>query len=538
MKKPSIIPFADVLSRVFFALGETVNSEHSKFFPMKRIYFLIATMLVTGICSAKEEQPKLMPLPAISPGLQFSRLFNDHMVLQRDAKVKVWGWATSGEKVAVEFAGQTKSTTTAVDGSWQVELDPMSANATGQTLTVSSASSGQKVEIKDVVIGEVWLLGGQSNMAFPFWIRSDGFDKTQVEANPQYRNIRCVTTLNGFNPDWVKLDWVHKDPQKEIPFKNEWVVFGPDCTPDWAPNFSAFGFFFAKNLYDQLKVPIGLVDTSVGGTLAHYWAPADAQKKIPVLELFFTLPIWTPGCLYNSTIWPIRNMKFRGAAFYLGENNSMTDPLSIFEPSYRAVISSWRQTFQYAEMPFLIVQTSACDDAKHLYRPGNHNLIQQDQFLIHRTTPKTGFVVTADDLHTDLHVLRKQSHGERAMRWAMAEVYAKSLPPGTKAPTWGSPAFKSLETQGSKLILHFDVMPGEELKLTGDPAGFVVAGEDKMFSEAQAELVSKTSIAVWSDKVNKPIAARFGWSSRPILNLWTASGLPLSPFRTDDWPLK
>ena len=160
---------------------------------MKRICVLIAIMLFGVPCDAKEEKPKLMPLPPIAPGLQLSRLFNDHMVLQRDTQVKVWGWAASGEKVAVEFAGQTKSATAAGDGSWQVVLDPMSASATGRTLTVRSAASSQKVEINDVLVGEVWLLGGQSNIAFPFGIRPDGFDKAQIEANPQYRDIRCLT---------------------------------------------------------------------------------------------------------------------------------------------------------------------------------------------------------------------------------------------------------------------------------------------------------------------------------------------------------
>jgi hypothetical protein len=128
---------------------------------MKRICVLIAIMLFGVPCDAKIEKPKLMPLPPIAPGLQLSRVFNDHMVLQRDTKVKVWGWAAPGEKVAVEFAGQTKSATAAGDGSWQVVLDPMSANTTGRTLTVRSVASSQKLEIKDVLVGEVWLLGGQ-----------------------------------------------------------------------------------------------------------------------------------------------------------------------------------------------------------------------------------------------------------------------------------------------------------------------------------------------------------------------------------------
>jgi len=146
-------------------------------------------------------------------------------------------------------------------------------------------------------------------------------------------------------------------------------------------------------------------------------------------------------------------------------------------------------------------------------------------------------VGTAVDLHSDLHVMRKQSIAERAVRWAMAEVYAKSLPEGAKPPTWRGPVFKSLEAKDNRLILHFETMKDEPLKLAGTPVGFVVAGEDRKFYEAQAELVDKASVAVWSDKVTKPVAARFGWAGRPFINLWTESGLPASPFRTDDWPL-
>jgi sialate O-acetylesterase len=509
----------------------------SAYFKQTRDFIAVLLIGMTSI-SVGGEPPKLLPLPPIAPGLQLSRLFNDHMVLQRETPLKIWGWAASGEKLTVEFAEQRKSTTVAADGSWQVVLDPMPANATGRTLTVRSDTSNQQSAIHDVLVGEVWLLGGQSNMAFPFFVRNDGFDKAQIDANPQYQAIRCVSTLHGpwADPDWEKLDWVQKDPQKEIPYKREWVVFGPECLVLHGKAFSAFGFFFAKNLYDQLKVPIGLVDTSVGGTLAHYWASAESQKNIPELEPFFKEPVWTPGCLFNSTILPLKNMSFRGAAFYLGENNSLTKPISIFEPTYRAVITSWRQAFNKPEMPFLMIQTGAGGDVHNIYSPSDFNLVQEAQLRIHRTTPNTGFVVTADDLHTDLHVLRKQSHGQRASRWAMAEVYAKSVPPRTKLQTWGSPAFKSSETKGNKLILHFDVMPGDELKLTGTPAGFVVAGEDKQFVEAQAEWIDKTTVAVWSDEVGSPVAARFGWALRPYINLWTVSGLPVSPFRTDNWP--
>ena len=147
-------------------------------------------------------------------------------------------------------------------------------------------------------------------------------------------------------------------------------------------------------------------------------------------------------------------------------------------------------------------------------------------------------MVTTDEVHGDLHIIRKQSHGERAVRWAMAEVYPKSLPAGKRPPTWGTPVFKSAETKDNKLIVRMATMDGEALVLKGEPAGFVVAGDDKLFHEANAEVVDKTTVVLTSDKVAKPVAARFGWSGTPYINLWTESGLPVSPFRTDDWPLQ
>jgi len=510
---------------------------------------ILGLIIMSGYAMAAEkEKPKLAPITPVPPGLQLSRLFNDHMVLQREMPVKVWGWADTGYAVKVSFAGQTKETKADKDGRWVAKLKSMDACAEGRDLVVTCGTN--KVTVKDVLVGEVWLLGGQSNMSMPLWVRRDGFEKADAEAHPEYSAIRCVTTLKtGFaDPPYNKLDWIQHEPQREIPFKREWVVFGPHCIQLHGPSFSAFGFFFAKNLYDQIKVPIGLIDTSVGGTLAHYWAPGDIQKDIPGLAESYKSEFWFPGCLYNSTIWPIRDMAIRGAWFYLGENNSMTKPISIFEPTYRKVIESWRKTFDQKKMPFGIVQTASCGSGKSVYGPGPNNIVQEAQLRIHRTTPNTGIVITTDEVHGDLHIIRKQSHGERAVRWAMAEVYAKSLPHGQKPKTWGTPVFKSAETKGNKLIVKMETMNGEALVLKGEPSGFVLAGDDpassgnsavasKKFYEAKAEIVDKTTIVLTSDKVAKPVAARFGWSNTPYINLWTESGLPVSPFRTDNWEL-
>ena len=249
--------------------------------------FISSSCFLSALASAADkEPPKLLPITPVEPGLQFARLFNDHMVLQRGMPVKVWGWAKAGETVTVGFAGQTVPATAGDDGRWVATLKPLEASSEGRELTASSG--GAKVTIKDVLVGEVWLLGGQSNMSFPLWVRNDGFTAKDAEAHPEYGVIRSVATLHGefADPPYDKLDWIQKEPQKELPFKREWVVFGPHCIQLHAPPVSAFGFFFAKNLYDQLKVPVGLIDTSVGGTLAHYWAPAARSRTLPNLNRF------------------------------------------------------------------------------------------------------------------------------------------------------------------------------------------------------------------------------------------------------------
>lgn len=500
------------------------------------LLFLLSVMTLTECETAKaQEKPKIVPLTPVGPELQFGRLFNDHMVLQRDRKVTIWGWADPSEEVQVSFAGQVKSTTTAADRRWSVELDPLAASAEGRDLVVTGKTGS--VTLTDVLVGEVWLLGGQSNMSMPFWVRSDGFTKEDIAAHPEYASIRCCTTLKtGFaDPPYDKLDWIQRERQVELPFKREWVVFDSKCLDLHGPSFSAFGFFFAKNLQEELQVPIGLIDTSVGGTLAHYWAPSEPQRTIAGLEESYQSEFWFPGCLYHTTIWPIRDLSFRGAVFYLGENNSMTKPLGIFEPTYREVIKSWRETFGQAELPFCIVQTANCGSTPTLYGPGPHNAIQEALLRIHRSTPRTGFVVTTDEVHGDLHLMRKQSIGQRAARWAMAEVYPESA--AKIARTWGTPVIKSVQAQGNRLLVELETSQGEGLVIKANPVGFVIAGADQKFHEAKAELVNATTLALWSDEVAQPVAARFAWSSVPYLNLWTESGLPVSPFRTDDWPL-
>jgi sialate O-acetylesterase len=499
----------------------------------------------TGLAATDVERG-LEPVK-IPTGLSLARIFGDHMVLQRDRPVNIWGWAEAGEKITVAFAGQTHTATAGADRRWMVRLQPLAASFEGRELTVTGAT--KTLRCKDVLVGEVWLCGGQSNMSFPLWVRPDGFDPAEAD---KYPFLRAISTLHGEFADppydvkktaagdsW--LVWALREPQPTLPFQREWMVFGKEALQLHGPPFSAFGFHFARKLYERLHVPVGIVDTSVGGTLAHYWASVEELRKLPEMAPVFAKPSppWYPGCLYHTTILPIRDLALRGALFYLGENNSQSMELAaLFEGPYRAAIKTWRDTFGDPKMPFCIIQTANCGSRQEIHGPGPTQLVQESQLRIHLSTPHTGFVVTADDLHSDLHVIRKQSIAERAVRWAMAEVYVDALPGNTNRPTWRGAVFKSADKKNERLVLHFVTMNNEPLKLTGTPAGFVVAGEDRKFHEARAELAGPSSVAVWSEQVPAPVAARFGWAGRPFLNLATESGLPASPFRTDDWPVK
>jgi sialate O-acetylesterase len=516
-----------------------VISDHT--IPMRWFSFLVSllvSVIVPWVAAAADD---LTPA-RIPEGLCAARIFGDHMILQRQKPVTIWGWAKAGETVTVSFAGQSKTATAGTGRLWRVTLEPMEASFEGRELTVTSP--GGALTFRDVLVGEVWHCGGQSNMSFPLWVRTDGFEEKDADKFPF---IRAMATLHGEFADppydvkktasgdpW--LIWALPDPQPTLPFDRPWMVFGKEALGLHGQPFSAFGFWFARKLYEELKVPIGLVDTSVGGTLAHYWASPELLRGVPEMKEILARPSppWVPGCLYHTTILPIRDFAMRGSLFYLGENNSM-DPVftRAFEGSCRAVIASWRDAFRDPAHPFCLIQTGNCGPQPELYGPSGFQIVQEAQLRIQQTTPHTGITVTADELHGDLHNMRKQAPAERTVRWAMAEVYGRK----DKAQPWGSPVLVSHEARSGRLVLEFRLMGDDALTLRAEPSGFVIAGSDRKFIEAKAKVIGPRIVEVWNESMAEPVAARFGWAGRPILNLWTTSGLPVSPFRTDPWSM-
>lgn len=533
-------------------------------FSMNRFFsslvFVVAVALSASTATAAE--------------LRLSPVFGDHMVLQRDKPVKIWGWGDKEEVVTVRFAGQKLTTTVQANGSWLVTLEPMKASADPRDLVISG--KGERTQkCVDVLVGEVWLLGGQSNMEMPLWWRGDGL-----------KNAEGTRLVLDTDHPWLRIMTV---PQRALPTPQDTfprdVPHGESEAGKWfvsksrhkgISGFSALGYYIALGLHEKLDVPIGMVDTSWGGTIASAWVSRDILETIPEAtemvkkketaaaewseekarkQLALDLADWEkrvaiakaekknipgkpslktdpaqdrnfPSAPFNAMIWPLRHMTLRGVFFYQGENNYF-DRVDPFEKTFPAVATSWRNTFGDKNLPVCLFQICGWERKDMLYWQTKLPIIQEQQHQAHLSLPNTGFVITMDHPHVDIHPMKKRPIAERAVRWAKAEVY------GEKSVTWGTPVFQSQKQEKNRLILKFKTPGDEKLKITGEPVGFVIAGKDGKFVEAKAEVLDGTSVAVWSEKVAEPMMVRYAWSQRAICNLYTESGLPVGPFRTD-----
>lgn len=508
---------------------------------------------------------------------RLASVFSDHMVLQRDKPVRVWGSADPAAEVEVTFGDQRKTTVCKPDGSWLVILDPMLASSESRNLSVST--TGGSIILSDLLVGEVWLLGGQSNMEMPLWWRGD---------SDGLKNAKDTRLVLGTDHPWLRIMTVPQGVSRER--QNEFPQGGIDGdgvhTGRWftakdkdaaISGFSALGYFIGVQMHEKLGVPIGLVDASWGGTIAAAWNSRESLDAIPEAaamiqkkeaaasawseqkaseEYETQLADWQiraakaksenkpipgkpemkpdpgqdrnfPAGPFNAMIWPLRQLSMRGVFFYQGENNyfDYEDP---FAKTFPGVVTSWRNAFEEPGLPFCIFQICGWDRADVLYFPTKLPIIQEWQHRAHLMLPNTGFVVTMDYPHEDIHPMVKRVIAERAMRWARAEVY------GENGLTWGTPRLKHYKREGTQMLLSFDTFGDEAVLIKGEPTGLVIAGTDGKFVEAKARVVQRTSLLVWSDQVPEPVAVRYAWSQRAVCRLFSASGLPIGPFRTDE----
>ena len=469
-------------------------------------------------------------------------IFGSHMVLQRNHANPVWGWAEPGEKVAVVIDGQTKEATADDDGHWRVVLDPMDLGEPKKMVI----EGNNRLEFTDILIGEVWVCSGQSNMQ---WAVGQANDPDLEKLTANYPNIRLIT---------VPRVGVH-EPQDD--FEGEWT----DCSSDTVGDFSAVGYYFGRQLHQSLGVPIGLIDNAWGGSACEAWVsrdllkskgdydellarwkqeeatyeklsadkPADDKVKKQLANLTRRMTgQHRPGNLYCGVLNPIIGYGIRGAIWYQGESNA--GRAYQYRDLFPLMIQQWRDEWKQGDFPFYWVQLA--DFRGEVAQPEESEWaeLREAQTMTMDRLKNTGEAVIIDiGEGRDIHPRNKQDVAKRLARWALAKQYGLEI-------EYQSPRYKSMEVNGSKVTLTIDHVGAQGLYTfdVNTPIGFAIAGDDKQFVNASAKLVGKDKIEVWSDEVEEPVAVRYAWATNPICNVTSRLGLPLTPFRTDDWPGK
>ncbi|MEK6238006.1 MAG: sialate O-acetylesterase [Planctomycetales bacterium] len=519
-----------------------------------------------------------------SAELRLPHLFGPRMVQQRDKPARVWGWATPNEKVAVSLGDQMKEATANAKGEWEITLDPRPANSEPQELKV--VSGGDVIALDDVLVGDVWLCGGQSNMEWTLRSTRDADIEIPSADFPTIRFLRL--------PKLARLL-----PQDDFPVASPENAVGNwrRCVPDQVENCTAVGYYFAKRIHRRLRVPIGLIDSSWGGTMAQHWVTKETLRTIPEVNPYFekfetALKEWQdggreegaarryqadlkqweadrakakqdgtreprrpnqnayvnpalkgqPGGMLNGCVLPLARASLKGVLFYQGENNSFTVGWKPFPKTFPAVISDWRKIFRDEQLPFGLVQIAGWSNRRSMEYDMNHhcNIVREVQFDVWRRTPNTGLIVTFDtNSSQSIHPGRKLPVGERLARWALAEVYQASSHNSKEPIPWRGPVYKSMEREEDKIRVSFEEGTNRGLVLDQDvEVGFYIAGEDRTFHHARARIdKGKNQLIVWNDDVSEPVAVRYGWSNLPAGGLMNRRELPAYPFRTDAWPL-
>ena len=483
-------------------------------------------------------------------------IFSDHMVLQADVAARVWGWAAPGEQVSVTIGNKTQSAIADAAGKWTVKLKSLkSLRTSAQPGTLMVKGATNTLVVHDVLVGEVWLGSGQSNMEWPVK-QAKNFPLEQTRA--EFPQIRMFIVQR--HPSTNALDDV----------TGRWEV----CTSNTVGNFSAALYFFGRELHQALKRPVGLIHSSWGGTPIQPWMPLETlqaypgyaallerkQKEIvawPVREKQILASIraweaeaasatnktmrpkpWNPGPpdsgqylptgLYNGMIHPLIGYALRGVVWYQGESNANDGSAGAVDYTdlQGRMIAGWRAAWAMPKLPFLFVQlpnwnnpgdASKCGWA--FFREaqaGNLNI------------PHTGMAVTIDIGEADsIHPRNKQDVGHRLAMCALADVYRRNnLASG--------PHYAQHKVRGAEIILSFRHTDGGMVAKGGDLKSFVVAGADRKWHPAKA-LIAGGRVVVSAPEVTAPLAVRYAWADNPDCNLYNGAGLPAAPFRTDDW---
>jgi sialate O-acetylesterase len=441
--------------------------------------------------------------------IRLPNIFGNNMVLQQKSDVSFWGLANPTEKIFITASWNNKTDSIVTDGNaqWKIKLQTPAAGGP-YTITLKGDNT---ITLSNIMIGEVWVCSGQSNMEW-----------SSYQKLPQILEEMPHSTNNNLRLFQVPRS-TSQYPQDNI--EGSWKISGPEALE----GFSAVGYFFAKELQKKLDVPVGIINASWGGTPAETWAPAEVVTTNDVLMKSAALqnqtPWWPvkPGYAYNSMIAPLTSFSIAGVIWYQGEGNTVM-PFT-YNQLFSSMISAWRSAWQ-KELPFYYVQIAPF--AYGNYNVGNLIREQQTKTL---NRPNTGMVVITDLVNDvkNIHPTNKTDVAKRLSAYALAETYQKDV------GIYKSPMFNRLEINGSKASLYFDNAPNGFMLKTGKAAtDFFIAGADKVFVPATIK-IEKDKLVVSSPEVKNPVAVRFSFSNEAMSNIFSKEGLPVAPFRTDDW---
>jgi sialate O-acetylesterase len=440
--------------------------------------------------------------------IKLPAVIGDDMVLQQNSEVAIWGWGDPGSTVRVNGSWSTDTAKTMVSNqsAWQVKLHTPSAGGPYKV----SIKGTDEITLKNVMIGEVWICSGQSNMEWSADSRINNGDEEIKNAN--YPNIRLfhVKKMGSENP------------------QNNCFAKWEACTPETMHSFSAIGYFFSRDLHQNLNIPIGIIEVAWGGTPAEVWIRKDLVESDPLMkscaDRLITYDWWPakPGVVYNAMISPLLPYRIAGAIWYQGEGNAESS--ESYHKLLTTLIQNWRHDFG-TDFPFYFVQIAPFTYGSEAKAP-----IIREMEMQTLEVPKTGMVVVSDlvDNVKDIHPRNKQDVGKRLANLALTETY------GIKGIVSKNPLYKSMSVDKGKAIISFENVTNG-LKATGkEITCFEIAGDDQLFKPAKVKIDGNT-VVVSSKEVKKPVAVRFSFTNDGIGNLFSTEGLPVAPFRTDRW---
>lgn len=482
-----------------------------------RVSLVIGSLLFASTAMAKEHPEAPAAASAQDTKLALASIFSDHMVLQRDIMAPIWGTAKPGAEVTVQLGKEEKSTEADESGRWQVEVGPLEP---GAPLELSVTAGDEELTLTDILVGDVWIASGQSNMEWPV---GASLNPDSEIATADWPEIRIIDVPNV--------------PSDEPLDSFESAGWQP-CKPETIKSFSAVAYFFGRHLHKELNVPIGLIGCNWGGTPMEAWTSREALESSdtfkPIVEAAAAPPkddaeadqrrkmaAHQPSALFNGMLSAVIPYGIRGAIWYQGESNAGRH--AEYAELSKLMVSDWRNRWGQGDFTFLLVQLASFDPGGDVNQNWPYLREAQLQTL---ELPKTGMAVATDiGDRTDIHPRNKQEVGRRLALAALAIAHGKDL-------VYSGPIYREMAVADATARLSFDHIGGG-LKAEGDLKGFEIVGPDGKWTPAKAA-IDGAQVVVSADGVSEPKAVRYNWTGFPDGNLFNADGLPASPFRTGD----